>query len=270
MTLVLKCGIQGFKNSTEEVMMRKVLLAVLVVMLFCLMHSTADAIVHVEGRYWFSNLDSKVKVTDASVIGTDIDLVDTLGVDDKKNFWEGRIDLNLGSHHLIYGYMPLSWTGQKTITQSVTFAGRLYTASTKVDSSLDILYQRLGYRYDIIDMLGNRLGIIFDIKLLDIEARLKAPAIGVDKAYSVTAPIPTVGLGAQVGLPFLFSVGADVTGIAYSGNHLIDGEAQINFNPIPFVVISGGYRLFDVKVADGDNKVDFKLKGPFLMVRAGW
>lgn len=37
-----------------------------------------------------------------------------------------------------------------------------------------------------------------------------------------------------------------------------------------FVVISGGYRLFDVKVADGDNKVDFKLKGPFLMVRAGW
>jgi len=250
--------------------MKKILLAVLVVMLLGLMHSTANAIVHVEGRYWFTTLDSTVKVTDASVIGTEINLVDTLGVDDKKNFWEGRIDLNLGSHHLIYGHMPLSWTGQKTITQSVTFAGQTYTASTKVDSSLDILYQRLGYRYDIIDMLGNRLGIIFDIKLLDIEAKLKAPAIGVDKAYSVTAPIPTIGLGAQVGLPALLSIGAEVTGIAYSGNHLIDGEAYINFNPVPFTTISGGYRMFDLKVADGDDKVDFKLNGPFLMVKVGW
>src|SRR3989338_7280012 len=168
--------------------MKKILLLMVVSALSLFAYSNAEAIVHVEGRYWFTSLDSNVKVTDASLVGTEIDLVDTLGMDDKKNFWEGRIDMNLGSHHLIYGHMPLSWTGQKTITQSVTFAGQTYTASTKVDSSLDILYQRLGYRNDIIDMLGNRLGIIFDIKLLDIEAKLKVPAIGVDKAYSVTAP----------------------------------------------------------------------------------
>ncbi|MBI3756288.1 MAG: outer membrane beta-barrel protein [Deltaproteobacteria bacterium] len=250
--------------------MKKFLLLIFVFAVSLLAYSPAEAIVHVEGRYWFTSLDSTVTVTDASVIGTEINLVDTLGVDDKKNFWEARVDLNLGSHHLIYAYMPLSWDGQKTLTQSVNFAGKTYTASTKVDSSLDIVYQRIGYRYDIIDTLGNQLGIIIDVKLLDIEARLKAASLGFDKSYSVTAPVPTIGLGAQVGLPALFSIGAEVTGIAYSGNHLIDGEGSINFNPIPFVTISGGYRLFDVKVADGDNKVDFKLKGPFLMVKAGW
>lgn len=250
--------------------MKKFFLALFIFVASLLAYSHAEAVVHVEGRYWFSNLDSTVKVTDASIVGTEIDLVDTLGMDDKKNFWEGRVDLNLGSHHLRYAYMPLSWDGSKTLTQSVTFQGVTYTASTKVDSNLDIVYQRFGYRYDIIDTLGNQLGIIFDVKLLDIEARLKAPAASIDKIYSVTAPVPTIGLGVQVGLPALLSIGAEVTGITYSGNRLIDGEAQINFNPIPFVTVSGGYRLFDLKVEDGDDKVDFKLKGPFLMVRAGF
>ena len=51
---------------------------------------------------------------------------------------------------------------------------------------------------------------------------------------------------------------------------MIDAEAQVNFNPLPLITVSGGYRIFDVKVEDGDDKVDFKLKGPFLLVRAGF
>ncbi|HAG50645.1 MAG: hypothetical protein A2X87_08110 [Deltaproteobacteria bacterium GWC2_42_51] len=232
--------------------------------------SSANALVHVEGRYWFTNLDSTIKVTDASIIGTELDMVDTLGMDDQENFWEARVSLELGSHKFRYGYMPLSWDGQKTITQAISFAGTTYSASTRVDSSLDIIYQRVGYRYDIIDVLGNQLGVIFDIKVLDIEARLKDSTGVLDKSYSVTAPIPTIGIGAQVGLPFLFSVSAEITGVGYSGNHIIDAEAQVNFNPLPLITVSGGYRIFDVKVEDGDDKVDFKLKGPFLLVRAGF
>ncbi|MEK7842089.1 MAG: hypothetical protein AAB197_05385 [Deltaproteobacteria bacterium] len=247
--------------------MKKILLAALV-MLFGLMYSTANAIVHVEGRYWFTSLESSVKVTDLGAIGTEINLVDTLGVDDKKNFWEGRIDLNLFDHHLRYAYMPMSWKGTKNITQSINFAGQTYTANASVDSKLDVLYQRLGYEYDIINLLGNKLGVIIDLKLLSVDASLKTT--GINKSYSKTAPVPTIGMAAQVGLPFLFSVGAEVTGIAYNGNHLIDGEASVNFEPIPFTTISGGYRMFDLKLENGDNKVDFKLNGPFLMVKVGW
>src|SRR3972149_3029492 len=241
-----------------EVCMKKILLLMVVSALSLFAYSNAEAIVHVEGRYWFTSLDSKVKVTDASLVGTEIDLVDTLGMDDKKNFWEARVDLNLGSHHLRYAYMPLSWDGSKTITQSINFQGKTYSASTKVDSSLDILYQRLGYRYDIIDTLGNKIGIIFDVKVLDIDARLNAP--GIDKSYSVTAPIPTVGLGAQIGLPFLFTVGAEVTGIAYNGNHLIDGEALTNRHPIPVVPGARAEPVVAGTREVGDDKVDFKLK----------
>ncbi|MBI5047681.1 MAG: hypothetical protein HZB54_01840 [Deltaproteobacteria bacterium] len=249
--------------------MRKILLVFTVFAVSFFMYSSAEAIVHVEGRYWFTSLNSKVKATETSLIGTEIDLVDTLGMDKSKNFWEAKIDLNLLSHHLRYSYMPLSWSGQKTITQSVNFAGTTYTANARVDSKLDIIYQRVGYRYDIIDTLGNKLGIVLDVKILDIKTNLKTT--GVDKPYSPgTLPIPTIGLGAQVGLPSLLSVGGEVTGIAYGNNQLIDWEVFVNFNPVPFTTISGGYRTFGLNVKDKDNKVDFSLAGPFLMVNVGF
>ena len=248
--------------------MRKTLLLLAVFTVLFFAYSSAEAIVHVEGRYWFTNLNAKGKATEGGLAGTEIDFVDTLGMNRSKNFWEARIDLNLGDHHLRYAYMPLSWEGHGTITQPVNFAGATYNANTQVDSKLDIIYQRVGYRYNIIDMLDNQLGIIFDVKILDIKTNLKAT--GIDKSDSVTAPIPTIGLGAQVGLPFLFSVGGEATGIAYGDNQLIDWEASINFTPVPFTTISGGYRVFALNVKDKDNKVDFALAGPFLMVNVGW
>lgn len=250
--------------------MKKFLLLIFVFAASLLAYSPAEAIIHVEGRYWFTTLDSKVKVTDAGIIGTEINAVDTLGMDKSKGFPEGRVDLNLGSHHIRYAYLPLSWEGHKTITQSITFKGATYTASTNVDSKLNVVYQRLGYRYDIIDMLDNQLGIIIDVKLLGIDAQLKDPSLILDKTYSLTVPVPTLGIGAQIGLPFLFSISAEVTGMAYSGNSLVDGEASVNFNPVPFTTISGGYRIFNVEVKDGDNKGNFNLSGPYLMVRIGW
>lgn len=230
--------------------------------------SNAEAVLHVEGRYWFTSLDAKVKSTETNLIGTEIDVVNTLGMEKSKNFLEGRVDFNLGDHHLRYAYIPLSWKGDKTITQSVNFAGTTYSANAKVESKLDIIYQRVGYRYNIIDTLGNQLGIIFDVKLLDVKANLKTT--GIDKSYSVSAPIPTIGVGAQIGLPYLFSIGGEITGIVYGDNQLVDWEAAVNFNPIPFTTISGGYRTFTVNVKDKDNKVDFSLAGPYLMVSVGW
>src|SRR3989338_10759605 len=141
-------------------MMKRMMLAAVLLAVSVFYALPAEAIVHVEGRYWFTTLESNVKATDLGVIGSEINLVDTLGVDDKKNFWEARIDLNLFDHHLRYGYMPMSWKGQKTITKTINFAGQTYTANASVDSNLDILYQRLGYEYDIINLLGNKLGVI--------------------------------------------------------------------------------------------------------------
>jgi len=231
--------------------------------------ATANAVVDIDGRYWLSTLGSNVKISSASVVGTNIDFVDDLGFDKTKGFLEGRITLSFGKHRLRYGFVPLKWSGSKTLAQSVTFNGKTYTASTKVDSDLDLTYHRLGYEYDFIDMLSNRLGVIFEIKYFDVSAGLRAPALGLDESESLKAPVPTVGIAAQVGLPLLFNVGGEATGVAIGSKaYLFDGEVAVNFKPLPLVVISGGYRVFKLHLEDNNDEADFKLKGPFLQVRA--
>ncbi|HBG45567.1 MAG TPA: hypothetical protein DDW94_01095 [Deltaproteobacteria bacterium] len=230
--------------------------------------SMAFAVVDIEGRYWFTDLDGTVKVTEGGTSGTEIDLTDDLGVEDD-DFLDARITLELGSHKIRYGYMPLKWNGSKTTTQNIVFNGETYSASTDVQSELKMGYHRLGYEYDFIDTLNNRLGVIFEIKYFDGEASLTAPSAGLDETESFKAPIPTVGIAAQVGLPFLLSVGGEVTGMGIGSEaYIIDGEAMVNLKPAPFVVISGGYRIFKLHLESDDDLADLTVKGPFVMLRA--
>ncbi len=245
--------------------MRKLslLLAVVFVLAF---GQKAYAVVDVEARYWFTEFDDTVRVTDGGLPGTDIDLVDDLGVGDE-NFVEGRITLELGSHRLRYGYMPLKWEGSKNLTKTINFNGTTYSASTDVESELQMDYHRLAYEYDFIDTLDNRLGIIFEVKYFDGEASLTTT--GVDERESFQVPIPTVGIAAQVSLPFLLSVGGEVTGISLGSDaYIVDGEAMVNFEPLPFFAISDGYRVFKLHLENDDDLADISVKGPFVMLRA--
>lgn len=225
--------------------------------------TNAFALVDVEGRYWLTTMDGEIK---SGTTGTTINLVDDLGVDDQENFFDVRATLEFGSHKLRYGYMPLSWKGTKTISQDIVFNGQTYSESDTVNTELDIAYHRLGYEYDIIDTLNNRLGVIFEVKYFDIDASLTDTTT---RTASVKAPLPTVGIAAQAGLPFLLSVGGEITGISLgSAAWLVDAEAGVNFKPAPFVVVSGGYRLLKLHLDYDDDLADISVQGPFVMLRA--
>jgi hypothetical protein len=226
--------------------------------------TNAFAIVDVEGRYWLTTMDDEIK---SGTTGTTINLVDDLGVDDQENFFDIRAILELGSHRLRYGYMPLSWEGTKTIGSPINFNGVNYPAAS-INTKLDIAYHRLGYEYDIIDTLDNRLGVIFEVKYFDIDANLTS-SLGQNETASVQAPVPTVGVAGQVGLPYLLTVGGEITGISLgSAAWLVDAEAGVNFKPFPFFVVSGGYRLLKLHLDYDNDLADISVQGPFVMLRA--
>lgn len=225
----------------------------------------AFALVDIEGRYWFSDIDGNIRFADGGA-GTEIDLVNDLGVDDE-DFFDARITLELGSHRLRYGFMPLKWEGRNTITRQIEFGDSTFSVSDVVDSELRVDYHRLGYQYNIIDTLDNHLGVIFELKYFDGKASLKTT--GVDETEDFKAPLPTIGLAAQVSLPFLLSIGGEVTGITLGSEaYLVDAEASVNLKPVPFVVISGGYRYFRLHAEHDSDLADLTLKGPFVMLRA--
>ncbi len=245
--------------------MKRALMAVVILASLVFINSRADALVGVEGRYWLTDLDADLKVTDNNITGTDIDLTDDLGMDDE-DFYEARISIGLGRHRIRYAYLPLSWDGAKTISKSITFNGRTYSANTFVDSSLDVTYHRLGYEYDVIDALGNRLGVIFEVKYFDIDAELESSTIS--ESESMGVPLPAVGVTFQVGLPVFLSLGGEVTGISVGGNgYLVDAECVLNYKPAPLVTFSGGYRYLKLYAEKGDDEADLTLDGPFVTVK---
>ncbi len=246
---------------------RKLFLGLAVLFLTVLLSTDASAWVEAEGRYWFSTLDANFKSSTTAVIGTNIDLVDDLGLDDDKSFPEGRITLNFGKHRLRYGFMPLEWDATKSIGIPVDFGGESYVVNTSVTTNLKADYHRLGYEYDFIDVLNNKLGIIFEVKYFDLEASLSA--VGQTAAESLKAPVPTIGLAAQFGLPGIFSIAGEVTGIGTGSDlYLYDAEVGVILTPAPFVRISGGYRIFELHIEDGDDEATLTLSGPYVMLRA--
>jgi hypothetical protein len=253
--------------------MKKLILTTLFTLTLFFVHSHAFALLKLEGRYWFTDLDGTLKVTEGGVQGTDIDLTDDLGVDDE-DFWELRIILEMGKHRLRYGFIRLDWDGDEILTKTITFGGETFTVSSRVVTDLDIDYHRLGYIYDLIDTLGNRLSLILEVKYFDIDASLEAPSVvpAIVESETLDAPVPTVGLAFELGLPFLLNFGGEVTGItAGKYGYLVDAEAAINFNPLPMLTISGGYRYFKLEAEDDDDfELDLDLQGPFLTLRVGF
>lgn len=247
--------------------MKKTILAITIFLSAILLSSQAQALVDVEGRYWYTNLDSQIRSSSGSILGSNIDFVDDLGLEDTKGFLEGRITLELGKHKLRYAFVPMKWDGTNSLATSVIFGGQTYTGA--VNSDISVNYHRLGYEYDIIDLLSNRVGLIAELKYFDADAHLTAT--GIDETESVSAPIPTVGVVAQIGLPLLFNVTAELTGIATGSDiYLVDGEAMLNLKPAPFVVLSAGYRYFRIHLEKDNDKADLTLNGPFVSLRANF
>ncbi len=247
--------------------MKKFYMFLAVAVLFIFTSTAAHAVVKIEGRYWFPTLDAEVQ---SGIGGTNVNLVDDIGMSDSEAFWEGRITFEMGSHKIRYAYTPLSWDGEGSST-GIIFGGTPFPPGVPITSSFDVDYHRIGYEYDFIDFLSNRLGVIIDIKYFDIATELKITGTGVTQSETLQAPIPTIGLSAQVGFPLLFSIGGEVSGMTFGDKgYLVDGEVAVNYNPLPLVTLSGGYRLLKLEYEDGVDNAFVELNGPFVMLRAGF
>ncbi len=220
-----------------------------------------------EFRYWRPILESSIVASAPGLAGDPIDPVDTLGVDEEQNAFEGRVGLTLlGRHKFRIGYLPLSFDGDRTITQSFNFQGQTFTANDRVITDLDVKILRAGYEFDFFKTPLGYLGILFEVHYFDGEARLRDTTSGQDEKVDFRVPVPVVGLAFRTypTITRIVSLGAELVGVyAGSTGHYLDGEASITFSPWPFVELTGGYRVIDLEGEDGDDKLDLFLHGPF-------
>ena len=226
------------------------------------------------GYYWFPGFKADMKADGAGLSGTDVNLKDNLDVG-AEAFPSVEVFGGLGRSHLGLTYTPIGYSGSTTLATKIDFNGRTFAPGTNVDSDLKLRMLDLEYRFTAINMenilAGFSLDAIGQIKYIDGEARIFAPATGVEGKQSIQLPIPMVGVGAHIGLLLnILEARAKVTGISYSGNYLYEALADISLTPFPLLDIHAGYKVIRVHLDRDDLFLNADFSGPYLALTVSW
>ena len=247
----------------------KISLSLVCFLLVLAANVSAEPRVELEGRYWQPSLKGQVSVTTENISGTDIDLNNDLGLD-KQGLPEARLLWHSTKNsELRLAYMRMNYSAAQAISQSFVFNGKTYTVGTNVDSDFKVQYVRLGWIWQPIHLVDDKvkLGPIVDLKGFFFDTSLNASAVGVTESKKFMGGLPTIGLALNINPNKYFSVFAEVSGIGTgSYGHLFDAEAGVKIHPTQNLSIEGGYRVFNLDVTVNNNKGNIELAGPFAGV----
>ncbi len=227
----------------------------------------AEPIVEFEGRYWITDLTAHVKVTETALIGTDIDLIDDLGVGDG-DFPEARLRWNTGPNSMLrFTYTQISYSGDKNVERTINFGGQSYTSGTMVESDLDVDYFRMDWGWQFLNIGDGavKAGPLLGVKAFMLDVSLDAPALGISEAEDFIIALPTFGAIVDINMGEKFNLFAEVSGLPSADyGHFFDTEIGIKFIPIKNLSIIAGYRIIDIELEDDDSYGEMDITGPFF------
>jgi hypothetical protein len=220
------------------------------------------------GYYWFPGFKADMKVDVAGLVGSDVNLKDNLNVGTNA-FPSVEVFAGLGKNHLGLTYTPITYSGSTTLSQNINFDGKTFTAGTYVDTDLNLRMLDLEYRRTLFDtenfLAGFSLDVIGQLKYIDGEAKLNAPAAGKAADVDLQYPIPMIGVGLHTGILLdILEARAKLTGIGYSGNYLIEGLADISLTPFPLLDIHAGYKIIRIHIDQDDTFLNSEFAGPYV------
>ncbi|MDD5167564.1 MAG: hypothetical protein PHN75_02015 [Syntrophales bacterium] len=255
--------------------MKKNILAVSMVF-FSLIFTTQASALELGARAyaWFPSMSADVRGSSNGSQGTTFNAPDILGLDNKPTYSVEAYG-GLGKHHFSLMYTPFGYSGDKTLNQNIAFNGTTFNANSSVHTDLNFAMYDLKYQYDIVNLenilAGFSVGPILQVKYVSGEMKLTGAGSGNYQRQSFNVPIPMVGLGGHVGLiANRLEARAQVTGMGYSGNYVVEGLADISLAPIPFVSISAGYKIIKMKIDTNDFYMDSQFAGPYAALTVGF
>lgn len=225
----------------------------------------ADEFISLKAGYLTLSPEGEFAVFESG-IGTEVDMEDDLGFDDSEELTV-EAAIQLGDFHLSLGYLPLRFSGDGTLTRTVEFEGETFSVGTDVDSDVELELYDLGLTWYLINFddlpVRVQFGPELSVKLVEADLSIDDRTSGIGASESVTAPVPTVGVRARVGLSDFIAVSGRVGYIEYEGNSFLDGDAQLEFSPVPLLGVFAGYRYFDLEVDESDVFLDVTFDGPY-------
>jgi len=230
----------------------------------------------VRGMYWGSTISGNVQSFIGGVPETDLDVKNDLGMKDE-NVFNGEVFLKAGNLTFRVAYTPLKFTGSSVLSTTIEFDGNTFPAATPVSSKLETKMVDGDVQWDLLHpdlgVVSMNLGVFLRLKYVDgsIEISSNDPLLPISATQDFRLPVPEVGAAAGIGfLKDIVRADARVSGMAYSGNHIYEGDAFLSVIPFPFLRLQGGYRFIDLKADESDIKATLKIKGPYAGIQVAF
>jgi hypothetical protein len=224
---------------------------------------SGQTFLELEGRYWSSTVDSRIRV-ERQGFGTEIDGSKDLGFD-RSGFPEGRATLGLGRHRFSFDFTPIDISGDRVVSRTLFFNGRSYTIGTRILSELEVKHLQLGWSY--LFHLSNRikLGPLVEGHGFLLSGSLRAPEVNLASQEDLSVGIPTVGASLEISPHARVDIYGQATGMSVGDyGHFIGSEVGARFRPLRFFYVTGGYKTLNLRVVDSNDFARLYLRGPFV------
>jgi len=198
--------------------------------------------------------------------GRSFDVEDDLGIDDNRNgyFWAALEHPVPVLPNLRVERSSLDTDGEGTVTRQFTFKGQTFTANEDVESTLDIQQTDLIAYYEVLDNWAS-LDIGLNVRMLDGDVRIESQDRNRSEERSFSSPVPMAHAALRFDVPLAGAwVGAQGSGISYSGSRFIDVRAMAGYEFDFGLGFEAGYRRQNLKIDDIDDfDADLDADGAF-------
>lgn len=229
---------------------------------------------HVEIGYGWWNPDPSLIVNSEAlgILGTDVNLVDDLGIERKRL---SKLDVVLRpgrKHRFRFQYVPIHYVvDDHQVTREFVFNGQRYNVGLPVKTDANFETYRFGYEFDFLQFPRGFLGALIDLKYTTVDVALESP-IG-DEFTTAAAPIPTLGLvGRGYVTPNLAVTGEmsffrvpDSLGEQLGGDgSYTDFDLNATYNFTKFIGAQVGYRSVHISYTVDNDNGSLKFKGIYF------
>lgn len=163
---------------------------------------------NVEIGFSFWNADPSLIVASESlgIEGDDVDLIDDLGIEQKRLMEIRAVLRPAPKHKFRIHYLPINYEASTRLRREFVFNGLRYRIDLPVNTTAKFSTFRFGYEYDFFYRERGYIGALVDLKYTNVDVTLDSP-LGSEFTRQV-APLPTIGI---VGRGYL-SPNVSVTG----------------------------------------------------------
>lgn len=224
----------------------------------------------VAGVLWSADPDLIISSESLGIPGDDVDLVNDLGIEEKR-LRELRVVLRPAlKHKFRFHYLPVTYEAQAAVTREFVFNGQRYRPGVLVATTADLTTLRFGYEYDFFYVDRGYAGVFVDLKYTNVDVTLNSP-VG-DEFVKSVAPIPGIGFAGRgyvapnvsiTGELSFFKIPENLGGDEFGGRYIdFDLYGTVNFND--YVGAQLGYKTIDVNYFEDFDAGSLAFKGVYF------